>query len=187
MVRVIGGTAGGLLLRVPKGERTRPTADRIKESLFNILRAVPAGARVLDLFAGSGALGIEALSRGAEEATFVEVDPEALRAIRENLAHTGFAGRARVVRARLPRAEALAAGGPYDLVFMDPPYDRGLVAPTLAWLAGSGLLAPGARLVVEHSAKEEIPSGLKNVRLLRQERFGETRISFLEYEGCEAR
>jgi len=179
---VIAGSAKGLRLRVPKGMRTRPTADRVKESLFNILGPAVSGARVLDLFAGSGALGIEALSRGAECATFVEQDPRAVEVIRENLRHTGLACRAHVVRARLPRARLPSACGPYTLIFMDPPYHEGLVPITFAWLLQAGVAATRALVVVEHSALEEIQFDLKNVRLLRRERIGDTSLTILALE-----
>lgn len=182
MVRVIAGMAGGLRLRVPKGNRTRPTADRVKESLFNILGPAVIGARVLDLFAGSGALGIEALSRGAACATFIEADPRAIETIRENLCHTGFADRAHVIRAKLPRVRLRSACSPHSLIFMDPPYQEGLIPATLAWLVASDAAAPDALVIVEHSALEEIPPEPKNVRLLRQERIGDTSLTILALE-----
>ena len=122
-MRVVAGTAGGLRLVAPPGRETRPTSDRVREATFNALGSLGAieGARVLDLFAGSGALGIEALSRGAEHATFVERDRAALEAIKANLATTGLEGQASVVAAD---ATAFVASQPglYDLALLDPPY-----------------------------------------------------------------
>src|SRR5205807_2939069 len=123
-VRVVAGAFKGRRLQAPAGGRTRPTSDRVREALFSILGDV-SDARVLDLYAGSGALGIEALSRGAAGATFVDSDREAVVAIRANLALTGTDDRASVVRS--PVGSFLAAGrhGPFDLVFLDPPYAQG--------------------------------------------------------------
>src|SRR5947208_2259988 len=137
-MRVIAGRLGGRRLKAPAGARTRPTAERVREALFAMLEDV-ADARVLDLFAGSGALGIEALSRGAASAVFVERDPAALRALRENLAALGL-GRdvAEVRRSDAMRAlhSAQRRGENYDLVFIDPPYDR---ARDLGPRLGAGL------------------------------------------------
>ncbi len=174
MVRVISGSAKGAKLRAPKGHATRPTLDRIKESLFNILGDVQ-GARVLDLYAGTGALGIEALSRGAKHAVFVERDGRVAAIIRENLAHTKLEASAVVIRGEAPLAyDRLAAFGPFDLVFVDPPYDMGQVAKALIWLDESPLLADRARVVVERGAVEEIPPNLKNLKSFREKVYGET-------------
>lgn len=129
-MRVVAGIAGGRRLRAPTGRTTRPTSERVREALFNALGSlgVLEGARVLDLFAGSGALGIEALSRGAASATFVEADPVAIAAITDNLRATGLAGRARVVKADVlryladPGAGAIEAVEAVDVAFADPPY-----------------------------------------------------------------
>lgn len=154
-LRVIAGAVGGLRLAAPKGDRTRPTADRVKESLFSSLGAAIEGASVLDGYGGSGALAIEALSRGAAGALIVETAAPARAAIRENLATTGMFAQARVLVGPL---EAVLAGAPpseapFDLVFLDPPYDE----PTenLDWVLGlvgrSQWSAPGARIVVERA------------------------------------
>lgn len=174
MVRVIAGSARGARLRTPKGRSTRPTADRIKESLFNILGDV-RGASVLDLYAGTGALGIEALSRGAKSAVFVENDARALSMIRDNLIHTKLEALGVVVRGQVPLDPTrLAARSPFDLVLLDPPYEKGHVAATLTWLDGLALLAAGARVALERSLMEEIPADLKNLRSVREKVYGET-------------
>lgn len=180
-MRVIGGTARGIRLVAPKGEKTRPTADRVKESLFNILGGRPDGAEVLDLYAGSGSLGIEALSRGASRAVFVEADRRCAGLIRENLRRAGLEERAEVLAARVPLPKPLRRRlGRYHLIFLDPPYERGEVARALRWIEEEELCAPGGWVVVERSAKEEIPSDLTKLVLLGDRAYGGTVISFLE-------
>lgn len=184
-MRVVGGSDRGRRLRAPRGRRTRPTADRMRVALFDILGPAVAGMRVLDLFAGTGAVGIEALSRGATRAVFVERDRDALRALRANLA-TLRLGReqARVVAgdavAVLPVLEASEA--PFDLIFLDPPYAGELAARALAALARSALVHPGTRVVVQHSGRTPlpVPAGLRAAREPR--RFGDTALTFLEAE-----
>lgn len=157
---MVGGRAGGRRLAVPRGEAVRPTTDKVREALFNVLAhrlgdPVP-GARVLDLFAGAGTLGIEALSRGAAEVVFVEADRRHARVVGENLAAVAGAveGRGRVV---VRGVEPFLGGaeGRFDLVFLDPPYAAGRVAPTLAALARGAWLAPEALVCVEHPASDE--------------------------------
>jgi 16S rRNA (guanine966-N2)-methyltransferase len=154
-MRVIAGRLGGRRLTAPRGLATRPTSDRVREALFSALGDV-SGARVLDLYAGTGALGIEALSRGAAHATFVESARPALAALRENLAALGLEGAALVV-ARPVAAAALR--GSFDLIFADPPYAAVAEVPAaLAALAAAGALAPGVRVVVEHAARDPAPA-----------------------------
>jgi 16S rRNA (guanine966-N2)-methyltransferase len=172
-VRVIAGRHGGRRLAAPAGAATRPTSDRVREALFSILGAEVAGARVLDLFAGSGALGIEALSRGAARAEFVDAAPAALRAIRANLEQLG-------IDAPVHRADALrflrtasGDGAQYDLVFLDPPYR---LAERLAQgLADSlpAVLAPGAVVVTESDRRAPLALGLA---LRDERRYGDTLI-----------
>jgi len=185
-VRIIGGADRGRRLRAPRGMGTRPTADRMRVTLFDILGPSVAGARVLDLFAGTGAVGIEALSRGAARAVFVEKNRDALRALRANLAALRL-GRA---EARVVAGDALAAlpvlatsEAPFDLVFVDPPYAGELAERALVALAGSPLIVPGSRVVVQHSARASLtpPAGLTAARPPR--RFGDTALTFLEAEG----
>lgn len=180
-MRIITGTAKGLKLKTPKGQDVRPTADRVKESLFNILAGRPAGARVLDLFAGTGNLGLEALSRGAAAAVFVDSSQASMRLIRQNaaLAHLD-------ARAEFAGLAALAAidrysraGRLFDLIFCDPPYNRGHVAAVLQALDRSPILAADGLIVLEHSRHEPVPDGLENLTVVRGERYGETLISFL--------
>lgn len=174
-MRVIAGTARGVPLRAPRGAGTRPVTDRVKETLFGILGDRVPGARVLDLYAGSGALGIEALSRGAAHAAFVERGREAVASIRHNLERTGLAAQASVhagdVMRYLRNAEAR-----FDLVFLDPPYaERAILAPLERLVP---LLAPGAGVVVKHFWRTEVPVPPGLARW-RERRFGETALTFL--------
>jgi 16S rRNA (guanine966-N2)-methyltransferase len=152
---VIAGRLGGRRLSAPRGLATRPTSDRVREALFSALGDVQ-GARVLDLYAGTGALGIEALSRGAAQATFVESARPALAALRENLAALGIEGAARVLSQPVARALAGLAG-PFDLVFADPPY-AALAEVPAALEALRPALGEGARVVVEHASRDAAPA-----------------------------
>ena len=185
-MRVIGGAHRGRRLRAPRGLRTRPTADRVREALFDILGPAVRGLRVLDLFAGTGAVGVEALSRGAARVVFVERDRDAVRALQANLAALGLSRD----RARILAADAVAALArlgrsepPFDLVFLDPPYAGDLAARTLATLAGSPLLRPGARVVVQHFAKTELRAVPGLERHGEARRFGETALTFFRAGG----
>lgn len=185
-MRVIGGTARGRRLAAPRGLRTRPTADRVREALFDILGPAVRGARVLDLFAGTGAVGIEALSRGAARAVFVERDRAARQALRRNLAALRL-GRA---EARVVAGEAVAAlrrlagsEAPFHLVFLDPPYAGDLAARALAALGGGALLAPGARVVVQHAARQALPEVAGVLRAEGTRRYGNSALTFFRAEG----
>jgi 16S rRNA (guanine966-N2)-methyltransferase len=168
----VAGTHGGRVLQAPKGSATRPTSDRVREALFSILAAVD-GARVLDLFAGSGALGIEALSRGAAQATFVDSAAPAVAVVRHNLEQLGLPGEV----LRMPALRALACtpvnDHEYDLVFLDPPYRMASsLGPQLS-TALPPILAQGARIVVESDRR--VPLEL-DMKLLRERQYGDTLI-----------
>lgn len=168
-MRVVAGVAGGRRLRAPAGRQVRPTSERVREALFNSLgslHAVP-GADVLDLFAGTGALGIEALSRGAASATFVEADLRAVRAIEENLGATGLGERARVVHADVLRFLANAPPEPVDIAFADPPYAFDEWATLLARL-------PARLVAIEARSHVEVGEGWK---ALRSRRYGDTVVT----------
>lgn len=177
-MRIVGGTLGGRVLRAPRGAATRPTSEKVREAVFQIL-GDPAGARVLDLFAGSGALGIEALSRGAAHATFVDSGRPALEAVRGNLAALGVGDRASVIAAdaiafaRRPPAE------PWTLVFLDPPYASELGARALEAIPIAAL-APGAVIVVEHDRRHPPPDAAGSLLRTDQRRYGDTHLSFYE-------
>ena len=182
-MRVVGGEFRGRRLAGPSDDggraRLRPTSDRMREAIFNILVhgdwPPVEGARVLDLFAGTGAMGIEALSRGAGKAVFVENGREALGLLRRNLDALGLTDRARILKGD---ARKLRPPGPFDLVFCDAPYDRGLTVPVLALLVAGDSLAGDAVLVVETAADEtlDLPPGLS---LADERRYGAGRIRLL--------
>jgi 16S rRNA (guanine966-N2)-methyltransferase len=178
-MRITGGEFAGRTLRVPRGA-VRPTAERVREAVFSMLahRGALAGARVLDAFAGSGALGLEALSRGAAHALFVEKSRDAAAVLAANVAALGVAGRARAVTREATSAlRALASeGARFDLCFVDPPYASGLAARTLGLLAESGLLAPRAVLVAE-SDRRHAPGPIAGLALALERRYGDTLIS----------
>jgi 16S rRNA (guanine966-N2)-methyltransferase len=179
--RVIAGSARGIRLSAP-GPGTRPLSDRVKQTLFAILEPELPGARVLDLFAGSGAAGIEALSRGAAAATFVESDPAAIGVITENLTRAHVANLGRAVRTDVVRwlAQKGSTAGPFDVVFVDPPYaDPELLVRVLETLGGgSGLLAPEARVVAKHFWRDRPPPAVGLLASDRERRFGETSLTF---------
>lgn len=178
-MRVIAGSAGGLRLVAPRDPGTRPITDRVKETLFAILGDRVVGARVLDLYAGSGAIGIEALSRGAAHATFVERGREALTAMRHNLAHTGMGDRASVIAVAVEAFLEAPPPGAWDLAIADPPYaERAILAPLERLVPH---LAPGATVVVKHFWRTPIPEP-PGLRRWRERRFGETGLTFLEVE-----
>lgn len=180
-MRVIAGSARGVPLRVPKDRATRPITDRVKETLFAILGERVPEARVLDLYAGSGAIGIEALSRGAASAVLVEHGRSAVEAIGANLAATRTAADARVHASDVEAYLRSTTDGPFDLVVLDPPYEvRAIVAPLRAVVPH---LAPGAVVVVKHFWRTEVPE-VGGLAAFRQRRFGETMLTFLEQEDA---
>jgi 16S rRNA (guanine966-N2)-methyltransferase len=180
-MRVIAGTARGVPLVAPRDRGTRPITDRVKETLFAILGERVPGARAVDLYAGSGAIGIEALSRGAALVDFVEQGRSAVTSIRTNLAKTRLEADARVHTADVDRFLATAAEGPWDLAVLDPPYEaRAIVAPLTALIPH---LAPGATVVVKHFWRTEIPA-IDRLAITRQRRFGETMLTYLKLEDA---
>jgi 16S rRNA (guanine966-N2)-methyltransferase len=180
-VRVIGGTARGQRLRVPRGLGVRPTSDRVREALFASLGDCIPGANVLDLFAGSGALGIEALSRGAQAAVLVERNPRALAVIAENLARTGLAGRARVVRDDAARF-CRSPGAAFDVVLADPPYalSTAVVSALLGELVAAGGLVRDGVVVVERD-RHDLTSApaAPGLALARTATYGDTVLYYL--------
>lgn len=177
-MRVIAGTLGGRRLVAPRGLETRPTADRVKEALFMALEPL-TGLRVVDLFAGSGSLGIEALSRGAESAEFVDDDGRALEALRTNLRTLGLEAQARARRIVLPRgitriADALAAA---DLVLLDPPYGGNRALAMLETLGETAVLRAGVRVVAEHGLRDALPERVGRLARERERRYGQTLVT----------
>jgi 16S rRNA (guanine966-N2)-methyltransferase len=183
-MRVIGGTLRSKKLCSIKGLKTRPTSGRLREAIFNILSFCFHEAVVLDLFAGTGALGIEALSRGAAKAVFIDHSIDALTVIRKNIIACSLENQADIVRCDIVRGLGCLGSRPaaFDLVFMDPPYDSGMVGPTLCNLRLSGTLGKASLVVVEHSEKEPIRiEDSPEFEMSDQRRYGKTLVSFLNY------
>ena len=172
-MRVVAGRYGGRRLVAPPGDATRPTSDRVRESLFSVLGPSVGGARVLDLYAGTGALGIEALSRGAGAAVFVDRAPAAIKAIRANLQALGIEAEVRRIQARAALRAAAVAGEAYDLIFLDPPYRRPAELGRELSKALPAVLAPGARVVSESDRRDRLELSLP---LSDERRYGDTVI-----------
>lgn len=187
-MRVVAGSAKGKQLKSPKTSDTRPVMDRVKTALFDILRPRIRGTQVLDLFAGTGAIGIEALSQGAAAATFIELNPEIVRLIHQNLAITHLAGRAEVLRDDAFRFAQAAAqrGRRYDIVYVAPPQYGGLAARALAQLDADPLTVPGDLVIVQIDPRER-PTvedlDLGRLALADERRYGNTLLLFYEHEG----
>lgn len=183
-VRIVGGEFGGRSLAAPRSDRVRPTSDRSRESLFNILDHGFAGAvakaRVLDLFAGTGALGLEALSRGAHSTCFVEEAAEARALIQRNIETFGLQGRTRILRRDATRLGEAGRIEPFDLVFADPPYGKGLGERALRAAADGGWLKKGALVVLEERAGIA-PDLSPAFSSCESRRFGDTMIHFYRY------
>jgi 16S rRNA (guanine966-N2)-methyltransferase len=186
-MRIIGGEARGRQIRLPRGCRIRPTADRVKESLFGILYCLE-GSSFLDLFAGSGNVGLEALSRGARSAVFVEKDPRLTDVIRSNLRLLGFASRAEVIDLDVERGIRWLAkrAERFDVLFADPPYDEGLVLEFMKWLEGGNLLNKNGIVVLQHSVREALEGSCSQALVVAdQRRYGDTMLSFLKNRAEE--
>ena len=182
-MRVIAGSAKGRTLDAPRGGATRPATDRIRETLFAILEPVLEDARILDLFAGAGTLGIEALSRGAAHATFVERSAEALKTLRKNIKATELEGHAEVIAANVLGFLEQSIVGPYDVVFCDTPFaDVALLEATLAHPRLAAALVPDATVVARVHKKHQprVPEG---ARVQRVKDIGEESLLFLRYDG----
>jgi 16S rRNA (guanine966-N2)-methyltransferase len=187
MVRVIAGSAKGRRLRTLQTLALRPTADRVREALFNILGAQIGGAAILDLFAGSGAVGLEALSRGARLAMFVEVHAPACRVIENNLRLCGLQEQATVwcdnVLKVLPTLKKQEQT--FDVIFLDPPYRATLVEDALQQLGDARLLSTDGQVIAEHFYKRELPERYGRLRRVRVARFGDVALSFYRIENQE--
>jgi 16S rRNA (guanine966-N2)-methyltransferase len=180
-MRIISGRSKGRVLASPKGQAIRPTSDRVKESIFNILQNKLGGKVVLDLFAGTGNLGIEALSRGAKKAIFVEKERQALGLIQRNLTQFGLKERSEILPRDVRRAIGILRQRRecFDLILMDPPYERGLIRKTLLELNSQQIYHKDSILVIEHTRREPLLHILEGWNLIRQRRMGDTVISFL--------
>jgi 16S rRNA (guanine966-N2)-methyltransferase len=183
-LRVIAGSLKGRRLKAPTWEGLRPTSDRLRETIFNVLAPRLRGAHVLDAFAGTGALGIEAISRGASRVTFIDHDPRALRLIEENVAACGVREACVIIRGSVARTiNALGlsrADEPFDVVLLDPPYDT----PPEAALAGiSGVLATGGIAVIEHARRHVSPERIGELARIRHLSSGDSALSLYERDG----
>lgn len=187
MTRIISGSAGGRRLATPAGGDTRPTSDRVREGLFSRLEHLDAlaGARVLDLYAGSGALGLEAASRGAEAVLLVESDRDTATVARDNVATLGMGQRVGVRAETVERVLLGTPQDPYDLVLLDPPYDLGeqRLADVLALLVTHDWLAPDGLVVVERSARSPEPRWPAGLAAAGERRYGETKMWFATVPG----
>lgn len=181
-MRIIAGDCRGRKLTAFRGAATRPTADRVREAIFNILSDAVIGAQVLDLFAGTGALGLEALSRGARAAVFLDASLAAVRVIEKNIAICRMESRARAIRWDIRRGlnRTLMEAAPFDLAFMDPPYRENLICPALSRIIGNNLLRAGGLIVAEHGADDSLPADLAGCVLTDRRAYGKTLVSFLK-------
>ncbi|MFW5649071.1 MAG: 16S rRNA (guanine(966)-N(2))-methyltransferase RsmD [Candidatus Alkaliphilus sp. MAG34] len=179
-MRVISGKARGHTLKTSKDLNTRPTTDRVKESIFNIIQRELCGSVVIDLFAGSGGLGIEALSRNADKAYFIDSNKNSIQIIKENLNKTDLINNSKVIRAdvlngimKLSRHKIKA-----HIIFLDPPYSKGFIEPTLEAILSYNILQPDGIIVVEHDAKDGAPNNIHKLKKYRTNRYGDTAVSF---------
>lgn len=181
-MRIIAGIYKSRLIHAPKGTDIRPTYDRVKESLFGILGALVIDKNVLDLFGGTGNLGIEALSRGAKSVVFVDSHPRCVAAIKQNLESLGIGGQAQVVlKDAFKYLKGAGASGPkFDLVFLDPPYYKDTIKKSLLLLDTYNIITHHSVLVAEHYKLDELPlpEELTSLKLVRQEQYGGTFLSF---------
>lgn len=177
-MRVIAGSARGRKLRELPGLETRPTTDKVKEAIFNIVQFDVEGRRVLDLFAGTGQMGVEALSRGARWCSFTDVRREAVRVVRENVALAGFQDRAEVLQ-RDALAFAASKPAPYDLAFLDPPYHTGLMGKALEAIAGIDIMTEHGIIVCETAWDETLPTLPEPYQAGRTYRYGKIRVTLV--------
>lgn len=182
-LRIISGELKGRKLFSLKGIKIRPTADRTRENIFNIISSRVSNSVVLDLFAGTGALGIEALSRGAYFAVFMDNDKHALSVIEKNVSSCNLQNRAKIIRSDISRNN-IAHGSCFpaaNLVFMDPPYNKNLIKPALINLSTSQFIQKNSLIVIEHAITENIPESIAGFIISDQRRYGKTLVSFLNY------
>ncbi|HXW08719.1 MAG TPA: 16S rRNA (guanine(966)-N(2))-methyltransferase RsmD [Vicinamibacterales bacterium] len=174
-MRVIAGELKGRRLQAPDWPGLRPTSDRLRETLFNVIAPHIQGARVVDGFAGTGAVGIEALSRGASHVTFVEQDPRAVRLIQANLDRCGVPDRYAIIRARFADAAGRVAA-PADVIFLDPPYGQQEIDEALA--AASGMASEGTLVIIEHARRDTAPPSVPGLVLTRTLKSGDSALAF---------
>ncbi|MGI6705392.1 MAG: 16S rRNA (guanine(966)-N(2))-methyltransferase RsmD [Clostridia bacterium] len=186
-MRIIGGIAKGRTIYTPKGERTRPTADRIKESVFAIIQDYIPNSRVLDLFAGSGNMGLEALSRGAKGCVFIDMDRTSIEVIKKNTINLNFTTQTRVYQSdyRSALRKLQSRNETFDVIFVDPPYNRGFIQPVVAMIHQMDILDQNGIIVVEHSIHETIDTGGIPLQVKDQRKYGITMVSFIAKDVTE--
>jgi 16S rRNA (guanine(966)-N(2))-methyltransferase RsmD len=184
MMRIITGSARGTHLYTRSGDETRPTSERAKEALFSMLQQKPNGARVLDLFAGSGQLGLEALSRGAAAAVFVDASKEAAQIVRRNAERTHLLQKAKIVTGDALSYLKTCHEAPFDLCFLDPPYDAGVLSQSLFLLVSRGLLAKDALVITESRESVDVFGGdaalADKFEIIKQNRYGVACITVMK-------
>lgn len=184
-MRITGGRIKGRVLASPRGVKIRPTTDKVREAIFNIIGQDLSGLRVLDLFAGTGSLGFEALSRGALYSFFIDNSQQSINLIKKNLVLCGYRGSGTISKADLnkgiPRNHPLLRDT-FDLVFLDPPYQRGYISPLLYKISAGTMLSPISRVVAESSKTEILPVSTKKLEMTDTRLFGDTRITVYTYE-----
>lgn len=179
-MRIIAGKAGGRRLAAPSGLSIRPVLDQVKEAIFNILFDV-GGLRVLDVFAGTGSIGLEAVSRGAKEAVFIDSSREAVRLIKENIKRCGFEEGCRVIPRHAEGAlKSLGRKGErFDLIFIDPPYLKNFVVSTIRLVSEAGLLSDGGKIITEHHPKEPVENVPEGLKISDERKYGQTLVTFI--------
>ena len=184
-MRITGGQVKGRIIASPKGMDIRPTSDRVREAIFNLIGQDLSGLKVLDLFAGTGSLGIESLSRGIQHAVFVDNSQQAIKLIRKNLATCGFEDSGTVLKRDLKKSATLnhpVLQQRFDLLFLDPPYRQNMLIPLLEKISTAEILSKGSRVVVELSKKEILPSSFGNLKTAGSRRYGDTMITIYAHE-----
>lgn len=186
-MRIITGRARGLQLTTPKNFDVRPTADRVKESLFNIIGSKITGARVLDLFAGTGNLGLESWSRGAKAITFIDASGESLRLVRSNIAKCRADADCTVIKGNAVSVIERLYGQKqqFDFLFCDPPYNKGWIGQIITALAQCPVIASGGYLIVERAQHDPLPDLPAGFEAIRSEKYGETLIDFIYYNKAD--
>ena len=182
ILRVISGSAKGHKLKTVNGTVTRPTADRVKESVFNIISSFISGARVLDLYSGTGNLGIEALSRGADFSLFVDKGRECILTIKENLFHTKLSEKSSIMPMDVFAAlnKLSKENRKFDIIFLDPPYNKNLVEKTLKCLVESDIIEQDGMVIAEHDFKDEVPQEMGYLKRFKHQKYGDTIVSFTD-------
>jgi 16S rRNA (guanine966-N2)-methyltransferase len=184
-MRITGGQVKGRIIASPKGMNIRPTSDRVREAIFNLIGQDLSGLKVLDLFAGTGSLGIESLSRGIQHAVFIDNSQQAIKLIRKNLVTCGFEDSGTVLKRDLKKSAVLShpvLQQRFDLLFLDPPYREGLLIPLLEKISTADILSNGSRVVVELSKNEILPSSFGNLNTADSRRYGDTMIKIYAHE-----